>query len=268
MSGRLTGQVAIVTGASRGIGLATAIALGKAGVRVVLNYLDTRDELERGLAEIRAAGSDADVFQADVADAASGTDLVAFARQRFGQLNIVVTNAAFSDREPFYQAQPGGFRRTIDVTMWGAFHVAQAGAQAMIEQGRGGSIVAVSSPHAYIPAPNSMAYNMAKAALDQMARTAAVELAAHRIRVNLVYPGWIDTPGERKFTSEADLTRLADQLPWKRLGRPDEVARAVLFFCDPASDYITGSSLLVDGGITLPWWRERIFRSEESQQES
>src|SRR5215211_7509946 len=131
MSGPLIGQVAIVTGASRGIGLATAIALGQAGAHVVLNYLDTRDEIDRGIAEIRTAGSEADAFQADVADAASGAELVAFARRRFGQLNIVVTNAAYSDREPFYEARPDGFRRTIDVTMWGAFHVAQAGARAM-----------------------------------------------------------------------------------------------------------------------------------------
>jgi len=267
MIGPLSGQVAVVTGASRGIGLATAIALGQAGANVVLNYLETRDEIDAGIEAIQASGSQADAFQADVADPTAAADMIAFARQRFGQLNILVTNAAYSDREPFYQASGAGFRRTIDVTMWGAFHVAQAAARIMIEQGRGGSIVAVSSPHAYIPAPNSMAYNMAKAGLDQMARTAAIELAPFHIRVNLVYPGWIDTPGERKFTSDEDLARLGGQLPWKRLGRADEVARAIVFFCDPASDYITGSSLLVDGGITLPWWRERVFQRDQPKRE-
>jgi glucose 1-dehydrogenase len=268
MPAPLSGQVAVVTGASRGIGLATAIALGQAGAAVVLNYLDARDEIDAGISTIQASGSQAEAFQTDVADPVAAAEMVEFARRRFGQLNIVVTNAAYSDREPFYQASGEGFRRTIDVTMWGAFHVAQAGARAMIEQGHGGSIVAISSPHAYIPAPNSMAYNMAKAAVDQMARTAAVELAPYRIRVNLIHPGWIDTPGERKFTSDEDLARLGSQLPWKRLGRADEVARAVVFFCDPASDYITGSSLLVDGGITLPWWRERVFQTDEPKQES
>src|SRR5689334_20251122 len=101
MSRPLAGQVALVTGASRGIGLATAIALGQAGARVVLNYLDSRDELDRGIAEITAAGSQAETFAADVADEARVDEMVRFACDRFGRLDIVVTNAAYSDREPF-----------------------------------------------------------------------------------------------------------------------------------------------------------------------
>ena len=115
-------------------------------------------------------------------------------------------------------------------------------------------MVLVSSPHAYIPVPRSMAYNLSKAAVDQMSRTAAIELIDHRIRVNVVHPGWTDTPGERKFATEEKIQRAGASLPWKRLGRPDEMARAVVFLCDPASDYITGAELLVDGGNTLPWW--------------
>jgi glucose 1-dehydrogenase len=102
-----------------------------------------------------------------------------------------------------------------------------------------------------------MAYNMAKAAIDQMARTAAMELAAERIRVNVVTPGWIDTPGERKFTSDEVIASAGQKLPWKRLGKPEEIGRGVVFLCDPASDYITGSAMLIDGGITLPWWANR-----------
>ena len=93
-----------------------------------------------------------------------------------------------------------------------------------------------------------MAYNMSKAAIDQMARTAAIELVEHRIRVNIVHPGWIDTPGERKYASEEQLERGGAKLPWKRMGRPDEIARGVVFLCDPESDYMTGSSLGIDGG--------------------
>jgi glucose 1-dehydrogenase len=102
-----------------------------------------------------------------------------------------------------------------------------------------------------------MAYNMSKAAIDQMARTAAMELVEHKVRVNIVTPGWTDTPGERKFASDETIARAGDKLPWKRLAQPAEIGRAVVFLCDPASDYITGSSLLVDGGITLPWWANR-----------
>lgn len=102
-----------------------------------------------------------------------------------------------------------------------------------------------------------MAYNMSKAAIDHMARTAAIELVDHKIRVNLVHPGWIDTPGERRFATEEQIRAAGEKLPWKRLGQPEEIARAVIFLCDPASDYVTGSSLLIDGAISLPWWANR-----------
>ncbi len=115
----------------------------------------------------------------------------------------------------------------------------------------------ISSPHAYVPIPRSMAYNMSKAAIDQMARTAAMELVEHKIRVNIVTPGWIDTPGERKFASDETIVRASEKLPWQRMGQPAEIGRGVVFLCDPASDYMTGSALLIDGGITLPWWANR-----------
>ena len=102
-----------------------------------------------------------------------------------------------------------------------------------------------------------MAYNMAKAAIDHMARTAAIELAPHRIRVNVVHPGWIDTPGERKFFSEDTIQKAGKKLPWGRLATSEEVARTILFLAEPASDYITGEILHVDGGLFLPWWSNR-----------
>ena len=115
----------------------------------------------------------------------------------------------------------------------------------------------VSSPHAQIAFPNAMAYNMAKAAIDQMMRTAATELLPHRVRVNAVYPGWTDTPGERKFFSEDTLRDAAKGLPLGRMATADEIARAILFLADPASAYITGTVLHVDGGAFLPWWSKR-----------
>jgi glucose 1-dehydrogenase len=102
-----------------------------------------------------------------------------------------------------------------------------------------------------------MAYNMAKAALDQMVRTAALELASHRIRANIVYPGWTDTPGERKYFSEDVLQRAGAGLPLGRLARAEDIARGVLFLVDPASEYVTGSTLAIDGGTQLPYWSSR-----------
>jgi glucose 1-dehydrogenase len=260
----LSGKVALVTGASRGIGRAIAVALAQAGCDVAANYHSGEAEAKTVADEIRRAGRRPLPVKADVADQAAVERMVADTVAEFGRLDIAVTNACYSDREPFYEADMQGFRRTIDVTMWGAFHTLRAAARAMIRQGQGGSIVVISSPHAFVAVPRSMAYNMSKAAIDQMARTAAIELVDERIRVNLIHPGWIDTPGERKFTSDEQIERAGAKLPWKRLGRAEEIGRGVVFLCDPDSDYITGSSLGIDGGITLPWWTNRGSAVPES----
>jgi glucose 1-dehydrogenase len=252
--GVLDGQVALVTGAARGIGRGIAVALAQAGADVAINYFDDRSEAEATAREVEAAGRRALLLQGDVTDYQVVERMVADTAQAFGRLTIGVASAVYSDRELFYKADLDGFRRTVDVTMWGAFHLLRASSLQMIAQGNGGSIVLVSSPQAYIPVPSSMAYNLSKAAVDQMARSAAIELIDYRIRVNLMTPGWIDTPGERKFTSEEAIEQSGKKLPWGRLGRPDEIGRGVVFLCDPASDYVTGAKLLMDGGVTLPWW--------------
>lgn len=150
-----------------------------------------------------------------------------------------------------------GFHRTVNVTMWGAFYLMRAATQQMIRQGEGGAICLVSSPHAFIPAPKAMAYNMSKAAIEHAARTAAIEVAEYKIRINLIQPGWTDTPGERKFASEETLQSAGAKIPLGRLGNPEEMGRAIAFLCDPRNDYLTGAALLVDGGISLPWWANR-----------
>jgi glucose 1-dehydrogenase len=233
------------------------VALGQAGASVAINYRSHGDEAEQVAETVRRAGAEAMTIQCDVADQAAVEQMVAATVKKFGKLNIVVSNAAYSARELFYEANMEDFRRTLDVTMWGAFYLTRAAAQQMISQGGGGSIVVVSSPHGYLPIPKSMPYNMSKGAIDQMARTAAIELAGHRIRVNTIVPGWIDTPGERKFSTEEAIQKAGERTPWGRLGQPDEIGRGVVFICDPKSDYMTGSSLLIDGGITLPWWANR-----------
>jgi glucose 1-dehydrogenase len=249
----LAGQAALITGGSRGIGRATAIALAQAGADVAINYFAHDDEAQAVVADIERLGRRALLLRADVSDQPAVERLVRQTIEQFGRLDIAVSNAYYSDRALFYEADMAGFRRTFDVTMWGAFYTLRAAAAHMIGR-RSGSIVLISSPRAFLPMPRSMAYNMAKAAVDQMARTAAIELAEHRVRINVIHPGWIDTPGERKFTSEEQMAQGAQNIPWRRLGRPEEIARAVVFLCDPASDYVTGAELLIDGGITLPWW--------------
>jgi glucose 1-dehydrogenase len=254
---KLAGKVALVTGASAGIGRATALALAQEGADVAVNYLTYPQAAQALVDEIKDMGRKTRLFPVDVADQSAVEGMVQQTVQELGHLDILVTCAVYSDREPFHTADMTGFRRTIDVTMWGAFYTVRAAAKRMIAQGQGGSVVIVSSGHAQVAFQNCMAYNMAKAALDQMARTAALELARYGIRVNILYPGWTDTPGERKYFSEEVLHTASQSFPAGRLARPEEIARGVLFLVDPASQYVTGSTLRIDGGAHLPWWSKR-----------
>ncbi len=251
----LAGKIAIVTGGARGIGAACAIAIAKAGAHVVVNDILQPDEV---LQTISQFGGSAEPAVADVTDRTAVESLVGSVAERHGGIDTVVTNAAYSDRELFYLANLDGFEKTINVCMWGPFNFLRAASNIMIANNSGGTIVCISSPHAYLAIPGAMAYNMAKAAVDQMARTAACELSEHRIRVNIVHPGWTDTPGERKFFHDTELKEKGSELPWGRLAKPDEIARGVVFLCDPASDYINGATISIDGGALLP--HEQMFR--------
>jgi len=254
---KFEGKAALVTGASLGIGRAAAIELARQGADVAVNYRSSDSEAQEVAAEIESLGRRALLLKADVADQAAVEEMVAKTAETFGHLDLFVSNAAYSDRELMVDANMEGFRRTIDVTMWGAFYGVRASAQQMIKQGGGGSILIVGSPHAVIAIPSSMAYNMAKAAIDHMMRTAAIELVDHRIRVNGLHPGWIDTPGERKFFTEEQLEVGGKALPWGRLGRPEEIAKGIAFVLSDDADYMTGSVLSMEGGVSLPWWSNR-----------
>jgi glucose 1-dehydrogenase len=254
---KLKGRNALVTGASRGIGRACAVELARQGANVGINFRSHPEEAEEVAKEVRAAGAQALLLQGDVADLKSVEGMVAKMAAELGGVDFFVSNAAYSDRQLMLDADMAGFRRTIDVSMWGAFHGVRASAQQMVKQGRGGSIVVVSSPHAVLAIPTAMAYNMAKAAIDHMARTAAIELVQYKIRVNIVHPGWIDTPGERKFFTEEQMSLGGSKLPWGRLGKPEEIAKGVAFILSDDAEYMTGSTVAIDGGVSLPWWSNR-----------
>lgn len=254
---RFKGRVAVVTGSSRGIGRACALQLAREGAKVTVNYRSHSEDAEAVAEEIRESGGEALVVSCDVANQESVEELVRRSAEHFGRVDHYVSNAAYSDRELMIEADMDGFRRTVDVSMWGAFYGVRAAAQQLVRQADGGSIAVISSPHAVLAIPTAMAYNMSKAAIDHMSRTAAIELAPHRIRVNIVHPGWIDTPGERKFFTEEQIEKGARELPWGRLGQPDEVAKAVAYVLSDDAEYMTGSTLTIDGGVSLPWWSNR-----------
>ena len=248
----LSGKVALITGASRGIGRGCAVEMACCGADVAVNYRSHPDEAEDAAEEIRSLGRRAETFGADVSDRAAVDAMIAGTAAALGRLDIVVANAYYSKRQPFLELDVEEARRTLDVTLWGAFHAAQAGARQMVAEGHGGHILFISSVLGSIPFPTSAPYNTAKAGMNHLAATIAAELAEHRIRVNVIEPGWTDTPGERQFSTEEELRAGGEALPLKRLGRPDEIGKAAAFLSSDAADYITGASLRVDGGFWLP----------------
>lgn len=252
----LAGRVALVTGASRGIGQGIAQALGAAGAKVVVNYRSHAQEAEAVAASIREAGSDALVWQADVADRAAVKRMIDAAVEHFGRLDIAVANAAHSIREPVIEAKWENVLRTIEVTQFGVFHTCQFAAQQMVAQPRQegtarGKIIVISSIHEELAFPGSAAYNMSKAAINHLVRTMAAELAPQQINVNAINPGWIDTPGERAFYSEEELRAGGAHIPWGRMGTIEDIGHAAAYLASDAADYVTGTTLRVDGGFMV-----------------
>lgn len=248
---RLQGKVALVTGANRGIGRGTSLCLAEEGADVVVNYRTHPQEAEEVVREITALGQRALAWQADVANRDQIEAMVQGTIARFGRLDIVVANAAYDVRQWLVDLRWEDVQRTVEVTQFGVFHTCQLGARRMVEQSQGGKIVIISSIHAEYPFPTSAPYNMAKAAINHLARTMGAELAQHHINVNVINPGWIDTPGERECATEEQLRQGARSIPWKRLGTAREIGRCVVFLASEDADYITGACLRVDGGYML-----------------
>lgn len=248
--GRLLGKVALVSGAARGIGRAAALALAGEGADIVVN--DVREQEAREVAaEIEALGRRGLAYRADVSRREEVRAMFDEAERALGAVGIVVANAARTVRKPFLELSQEDVENTWGVSLWGVFHCCQEGARRMVARGAGGSLVIVSSVHSFRPYARSSAYNGAKAAVNQMAATWALELAPHGIRVNVLEPGWVDTPGERAYHSEEELAAGGGEVPLGRLARPEEMARAIAFLASADASYVTGSVLRADGGYSL-----------------
>ncbi|MFN7921872.1 MAG: SDR family oxidoreductase [Bryobacteraceae bacterium] len=240
--------VAIVTGAARGIGRACALELAKRGSDLVLADIRLADDTARA---VEALGRQAIALECDVADRDACARVVEQAVARFGRVDILLNNAAFGERCAFIDASEATARRTMEVIFWGTFHLTQFAARQMVKQGEGGAIVSISSVHASRPYANASLYNAAKAAVNHFTASIANELASHRIRVNAVEPGWIDTPGEREKFGDKFVDEGGAALPWGRLGQPEEIGRVVAFLASSDASYITGTVVRSDGGYVL-----------------
>ena len=248
----LSGLTALVTGAARGIGRGCALELARAGADVALVDVRHQEEGQAAVREIEALGRKAGFWLADVGDREAISRVVREATERFGRLDVAVANAGVSVRQPFLDITPDGLETTLRPTMYGVLWTLQAAGRQMARQeplpGREarGKLIAIASIHAEHPFPRSGAYNMAKAGVTHLLRTAAAELAEEKINVNVIHPGWIDTPGERQHASEAELAEAAKALPWQRLGKPEEIGRVVAFLAGPGGDFVSGSVIRVD----------------------
>jgi len=255
---KLNGKWALVTGGGRGIGKGIAVSMAKAGADVVLNDRPGSPDLAGAAEEIRALGRQCAAIEADVFSREGCEGLVKQAVEAAGRIDILVSNPAINIRVPFLEMDPAVCGRGIQGGLVGGFHVSQLVGRHMVERGGGGKMVFISSVHAGLPYANSVAYNAAKAGLNHMVKTIAIELAAHRINVNGIEPGWIDTPGEHEGLGDAIIEREGKKLPWGRMGTPADIGQAAVFLASDEADYVTSAMLRVDGGFLYKDCRSEI----------
>jgi|SRR5271157_807904 len=248
---RLKDKVVIVTGAGRGIGRAIAIGYAREGARVIVNYSRSREAAEDAVSAIRAAGGQAIAAKADVACLEDHQPLIGRALAEFGALDILVNNAGIEYTQPVLESKPETWDETMAVNLKGAYFLACAAARVMVQSG-GGKIVNISSVHDVEPLRNRAIYSIGKGGMTMMVKSLALELAAHNIRVNAISPGAILTDMNRKHLTEpARRERLLGQIPLQRIGEPEDIVGAAVFLASPESDYVTGTTIYVDGGLLL-----------------
>ncbi len=258
-SSPLKGQKAIVTGANSGIGKAIALALGHAGAEVVVNYRDGEDAAVAVVKEIAQGGSRALAIRADVSREAEVKDLFRSAIEQLGTVDILINNAGLQRDAPFEDLTLDQWNAVIGVNLTGQFLCAREAVREFKRRGvvpevsrAAGKIICVSSVHEVIPWAGHVNYAASKGGVMLMMKSLAQEVARHRIRVNSIAPGAVRTPINREAWSTPEaLDALLRLIPYKRIGEPEDIARAAVWLASDEADYVNGISLFVDGGMTL-----------------
>ncbi|MET8131600.1 MULTISPECIES: SDR family oxidoreductase [unclassified Streptomyces] len=255
----LRGQKALVTGANSGIGLATAIALGRAGADVVVNYVSGQEAAEDVVRQIQAFGVRAFAHEADVSDEGQVVGMFARMLEEFGTIDILVANAGLQRDATVTEMTLAQWHKVIDVNLTGQFLCAREATKEFLRRGvvpevsrSAGKIVCMSSVHQIIPWSGHLNYAASKGGVLMLMQTLAQELGPHGVRVNAVAPGAIKTPINRSAwetpEAEAELLKL---IPYRRVGDPEDIAAAVTVLVSDLMDYVVGTTLFVDGGMTL-----------------
>ncbi len=255
----LVGQKALVTGGSGGIGKAIALALGKAGVDVCVNYNRHEDRAREVVEEISKYGAESFYVRADVSNEQDVINMFRQAKEKFGFLDIVVSNAGIQADAAFQDMTLDSWNKVISINLTGQFLCAREAVRIFRSQGvrsnvsvSAGKIISICSVHDTIPWAGHVNYAASKGGISMLMKSVAQEVARHRIRVNLISPGAIrtniNTNAWKTAQAYEDLTK---HIPYQRIGEPDEIGRAALWLASDMSDYVTGTTLYIDGGMML-----------------
>lgn len=245
----LEGKTVLITGASRGIGRATAVECARHGADVAINSYNDDAAARLVVAEIEALGRRAVALDGDVALPETATSFVDQATEALGRVDVFVSNAGICPFHAFLDMPAETLRRTMDVNLTGAWFMTQAAANQMVKQGGGGAIVAVSSISALVGGAMQTHYTPTKAGVHSLMQSCAVALGQHGIRCNSVMPGTIETDINRDDLSDpGKRAYMEGRIPLGRLGRPEDVARVIVFLASDMAAYVTGAAILTDGG--------------------
>lgn len=247
---RLRDKVAIVTGAGTGIGRAIAIRFAREGAAVVVDYVGEPGVPKQTEAVIAGLGGRSIAVEADVSRPDQVHHLIEAAVSAFGGLDIVVNNAGIEKKTAFVDYPIEELQKILAVNLVGPFLVCQAAARRMIQQGKGGRLINISSVHEDLPMPGNAAYCASKGGLRMLTRTVAVELAKHAITVNSIGPGAVFTPIDADVEAKPEMERaLMAEIPLTRWAKPEEVAGLAVYLASEEAGYVTGSTYFIDGGM-------------------
>jgi glucose 1-dehydrogenase len=249
---RLKDKVALVTGASSGIGKAIATRFAAEGARVAVNYPPgSATDSEAVQAEAASFGSSAIGVVGDVSNREDVERMMAEIIERFGRVDITINNAGIEIKKPFLEITDDDWNKVIAVNLFGSYLVSQIAARQMVKQGQGGKLIFISSVHEDIPFPEYTAYCASKGGVRMLMRNLAMELAQHKINVNNIAPGAIATPINQAVLNDPTAMKNAiSEIPWGRFGRPEEVASVAVFLASDEAEYVTGSTYYIDGGLS------------------